>query len=317
MPRPKALKGRNIRRRTGARAQSKQIAALSTQVAKLSKQTVCRFALAWQKKNESVEPVSSSIGNQAYILPVPTGPCDPFVSSTTNPQGANTWTDNRYGQNQTTYRKVPIFGIPTQVKSAKHIQHMGSKLMWQLTSTENDFSKLTIALIKPKRKYADQLTIDRLLVTGNVPGELATISTNLDFMAFDGGAGSTGQESVTMHSVVFDRTKWDVIHKREVAFSHPGATQISGNVNPANTRPKNNAIIKTGTFYVPKAKNVVRNVSKRVDGSQNPVNAIGTGVLDESNEDRCYLVVIGNGNRVDAATISLSCITYDYYASYS
>ena len=48
-----------------------------------------------------------------------------------------------------------------------------------------------------------------------------------------------------------------VHYKRSINFSHPGATNLVTNVNPANTNTRNNALIAEGTIRVP-AGGVIR-----------------------------------------------------------
>jgi len=74
---PKALKG--IASRTGAKAQSKQISALSRQLTSMSRKQFAKVHTVWQRDMLSVEAVTGGV--QAYVCPLPYVPC--------NPDGAN------------------------------------------------------------------------------------------------------------------------------------------------------------------------------------------------------------------------------------
>ena len=56
----------------------------------------------------------------------------------------------------------------------------------------------------------------------------------------------SGTDYLTHTTVAFSQINkkyWNIDGHKEVNFSHPGSTQIAGNVNPANTNPKNNSVI--------------------------------------------------------------------------
>lgn len=314
---PKTLRRKNIMKKKGKTSQAKQIYALSRQVNKLARVSTTRFSLSWQKQNQTINVVSPSADDYAYILPIPTNCCDPFNALSTNVD--RRWTDNRYAANGIQYGKIPVFQVADEVKTAKRIKHTGSKLRWQLTSTEPSFNRVTVALIRPKKAFADQLVTDRKLITGQTPGSEGFLQSTVDYVVHNGAADNTGAMSQTIFAPVFDKTKWDIIYRREVGFGHPNAQGISANTSANNTSPLNNALIATGTIYVPPAKNMIRNVSLRVDGTVNvdPPNAIEACILDQSNEDRCYLVVLQNGSRVDGEYLSLATVCQDYYTAFT
>lgn len=304
-------------KRKGKTSQAKQILALSNQVKKLAKVSSTRFSLSWQKQNQTINVVQPSDDDYAYVLPIPTNCCDPFNTLSTNVD--RRWADNRYGANAVKYLKEPIFQIAESVKTAKKIKHTGSKLRWQLTSSEPSIQRVTVALLRPKKSFADQLTTDRKLITGANPGSDAILENNVDYVVHNGQSDATGTMSETIFAPVFDKTKWDVLYQREVGFGHPGAANIAQNASATNSTPLNNALIATGTIYVPAAKNIIRNVSVRVDGTVNvnPPSALEACILDQSNEDRCYLVVIQNGSRIDGEYLSLATVCQDYFTAFT
>ena len=77
---PKTLNKKSIKRRTGAKAQSKQIMSLSKQVSSLIKtqyETVCTV---WNRNNLSVDSLIG--GTTAYICPLPKSMCNCYNQST-------------------------------------------------------------------------------------------------------------------------------------------------------------------------------------------------------------------------------------------
>ena len=87
---PRVLKARNVKRRTGARAQSKQISALSRQLNSMSRKQFAKVHTVWQRNMLTVDNTLG--GLQCYVCPIPHAPCNPAGAS--QPGGPVVWTDN-------------------------------------------------------------------------------------------------------------------------------------------------------------------------------------------------------------------------------
>lgn len=102
-------------------------------------------------------------------------------------------------------------------------------------------------------------------------------------------------------------------------FSHPGASAAVTNANPANTDPRNNAIIATGTIKLSAGgtlkcfNNQTGAVAGQPDQGFKPANASQIGYVDEQNEKTQYLVIVNNGVSADLETVNLSLLCKDFY----
>jgi len=313
MPKPnrrfRALKRKNIKRKTGAKAQSKQIMALSKQVSSLTRKSYASVATKWIRNNLTIEEVSGT--GYAYVCPIPYAPC--------NPEGAATgatptpFTDNLSLAAQPTYTKKIIFGISQEAQTSNEIWHTGGKIRYQLINSEPSLTKLGLFLIRPKRKLADQLIKDRLLKQGSVLnptlGFAGFLNQGLDYEVHNGTGGSVN----TMFGSQINTKYWDVLYKREITMGHANATGFTGNVNPANTNPANNSVMATGSIRLP-AGGICKNSAVASQTGLRP-EATGWEVEygDQTNETSCYLVCINNGATVDGQTITLGFMATDYY----
>ncbi len=63
------------------------------------------------------------------------------------------------------FRKNPLFGSSENARDSPCITHMGSVLNYRFINGEPAFGTYTIYLIRPKRKQANQLVVDRQLKT--------------------------------------------------------------------------------------------------------------------------------------------------------
>lgn len=308
---PRVLKRKNVKRRTGAHAQSDQILALSKQVSTLTKRTKSTFATTYQRDSIAIDSTTGQ--STCYICPLPYLCCDPYESFVTNTD--NTWGDNLYAANQNAYKKVCMFQPPPSIQNSQEVYHTGGTIKWQMTSNEPAYSKVTLALISPKKQFADQLLIDRGMQTGVKPGANAEWFRGTDYICHN-GVGNSSSPS-TYFGTTINRKLWTVHKLKEVAFAHPGGSNMAVNVNPANTAPKNNATVATGSWKIP-AGHLVVNCSDRVDAStQDPIAAIQAGILDAKQEKMCYLVAIQNGAKIDGEVISLGFNVIDYYTAYN
>jgi len=306
---PRVLQRKNIKRKTGNHAQSKQIEALSRQMNSLTKRSYSSCSTKWIRNNLTVETVGG--GGYAYVCPIPYVPCDPAGSGTSN--APTQWTDNLSLSAQPTYTKKIIFGIAEDAQNSNEIHHTGGKISWQMINTEPSFTKLGLFLIRPKKKLADQLVKDRLFKSGSALnptlGFASFLSQGLDYEVHEGTGGAVS----TSFGSTINRKYWDVLYSREVTFGHPNANSFTSNVNPANTQPANNSVTASGTIKIP-AGGLCKNASITSQTGANP-EATGweLGYGDQSNESSCYLVCINNGVAADLQTITLGFMVNDYY----
>lgn len=303
---PSVLKGRNIKRRTGAKAQGKQISALSKAVTKINKEQLENIRTSWQR--ESVPLGNVSIPTP-YICPIPYVLCDPLGTSPV--VGSQTFTDNTATVSQPVFSKRLVFGYSDAAKNSNKIYHTGGVIRYQIWTSEPSFTKLGLYLIRPKKNIADQLILDRKLKSGAVGGEDSSLTTDVDYTCHD-GVGTVGQVSTFFGSEI-NRKYWTVLHKREIALTHPLASGFSANANANNESPANNALTASGTIRVP-AGGIIRNASTltQTTGAKD-ATAMECQYLDQNNESGCYLVIIHNDLTVDVQTVDMGMVVNDYY----
>jgi hypothetical protein len=311
---PRVLKRKNIKRRTGAKAQSKQISALSKQVSKITKQQYETIALCWNRPNLTVDTLTG--GTNAYICPLPVSMCNAYGQNTILTQGDADqriqWTDNLALASMDNFRKNPLFGSSENARDSPCVTHMGSVLNYRLINAEPSFGTYTVYLIRPKRKHANQLVVDRQLKNG----------TTLNPTNGAGGSLQQGIDYITHPDVLgttINKKYYSVLYKKTCNFSHPGATGLATNVNPSNTNTRNNATIAEGTIRIP-GGHTIRNFNKTPFENPSTPNrgfmktsASQIGLVDEPAHSTCYLVVVNNGVSADAETVNLSFIVKDYY----
>lgn len=310
---PRALRGKNIKRRTGGKAQSKQIMALSKQVNSLTRRSYASCATKWIRNNLTVETVGGS--GYAYICPIPYVPCNP-TGAAADGEGSPTptiWTDNLSLAAQPNFSKKIIFGISNEAQTSNEIYHTGGKIRYQLINSEPSLTKLGLFLIRPKKKLADQLVKDRLLKQGSAfnptLGFAGFLNQGLDYEVHNG----TGGAENTMFGSQINTKYWDVLYKREITMGHAGATGLTGNVNPANTNPANNSIMATGTIKLPAGGLCKNSAVASQTGPRPEATGWEVGYGDQTNENSCYLVCINNGASGDGQTITLGFMATDYY----
>lgn len=307
---PKVLKRKNIKRKTGAKAQSKQIMSLSKQVNKLTKTQFETIQTVWNRNDLSVDSLTS--GTTAYICPLPKSMCNVYGQTTLQTEGQPDqrllWSDNLGIAAQSSYAKGQIFGSSEAARNSGEIHHLGGTLRWRLTSAEPSFSTYDIFVISPKTKQADQLITDRGLKAGTPPGRNASLTEGLDYISHP-----------DCHMTEFNRKMYNVHYSRRVNFGHPGSTAINSNVNPANTNPRNNAVIAEGKVKLSAGgvlksfNNAPLDVPGQNDRGFKPLNASQIGYIDEQNEKTQYLVIVNNGVSADLETVNLSFLVKDYY----
>jgi len=306
---PRVLRKRNIKRRTGAKSQAKQISALSSQVTKIQKDVTENIRTSWHRENL---PIGNVILADPYICPLPYVMCDPTGLSPV--AGARQWTDNVTSASQPVFTKKMVFGYSEAAENSNKIYHTGGKLRWQIWTSEPSFTKLGLYLIRPKKKMADQLVLDRKLKgklsTSGTAGEVCSLTRDVDYTVHSSAAGAAVD---TFYGSEINRKYWDVLYHREVALTHPQAAGFAANANANNDSPANNALTAAGTITLP-AGGLITNVSTQTQtSSPHTVAAFETQYLDQNNDRGCYLVGIHNDLTVDAQTMDLGFIVTDYY----
>lgn len=313
---PRVLKRRNIKRRTGAKAQSKQISALSKQVTSLTAQQYETVALCWNRPNLTVDTLTG--GTNAYLCPIPASMCNAYGQNTVLTQGDQDqrlqWTDNLALAAMDNFRKNPMFGSSENARDSPCVTHLGSTITYRLINSEPSLSTYTIMLIRPKKAHANQIVVDRQLKNGttlnSTNGSAGSLTEGVDFITHPDILGTT-----------INSKYWTVIKgsRREINFSHPGATGFQNNVNANNDNTKNNAIIATGTIKVP-GGHTIRNFNRTpYEDESNPnqgfmkTSASQIGLVDEPGHVTCYLCVVNNGVSADGEQVNLSFIVKDYY----
>lgn len=306
---PRVLKRKNIKRRTGAKAQSQQIVALTKQLGSLTKSNYETVQTVWFRNNLSVDKTIGGV--TAYVCPIPKSMMNCFGQNTLDTNGLPDqrlkWTDNLVIAAQPFYQKQPVFSSSDGARNSPEAHHTGGVLKWRLISDEPSFSTYSIFLISPKARQADQLITDRLLkgtTGGHNPGSAAALVDRTDYITHPDVMGSQ-----------INTKFWNIDYRREVNFSHPGANNLATNVNPSNTNPKNNSVIATGTIKL-KPGGVIRCMNQQTyDANLKnfPVSASQIGYVDEKNEKLQFLVIINNGVSTDLETVNLSLLVKDYY----
>lgn len=310
----KVLRKKNIRRRTGARAQSKQISALSKSVSNLTKQQYETISTCWNRPSLTVDTVTG--GTNAYICPIPASMCNAYGQNTLLTQGDADqriqWTDNLALAAMDNFRKNPLFGSSENARDSPCITHMGSVLNYRLINEEPSFGTYTVYLIRPKRKHANQLVVDRQLKNG----------TTLNPTNGAGGELQQGIDYITHPDILgttINKKYFSVLYKKTCNFSHPGATNLATNVNPSNNNTRNNSVIAEGTIKIP-GGHTIRNFNRTpFEQLANPnkgfmkTSASQIGLVDEPPSATCYLVVVNNGVSVDGESVKLSFLVKDYY----
>lgn len=308
---PKVLKRKNIKRRTGAKSQAKQISALSTQISKITKQQYESVMLGWIRPKATIDSATGGIG--CYILPVPITPNNPYSQVGGVSPDPLKWSDNRGIAAANYFTKSPVFGSSEAARNSSEWIHTGSTLKWRMETTEPTFSTYSLFLIQAKSRQSDQLVSDRTLknaVTGSYAGSGGQLREGVDYLTHP-----------SLFGTMINKKYWKVLGQRQINFSVPGVTTFKENnvdlQGGANTR--NNTVIKEGTFKVPaggsiKCFNVMPYVNESSPAlGRKPANACQLGFLDEDNSKTCYLVCINNGVSIDGQLTSLSTMTLDHY----
>lgn len=305
----RTLAPKSIKRRRSAGAQSKQILSLSRKVNMLTKSNTSLIRTSWARGQERIQTLTES--GTPFICPIPYHMMDPTDSFDNGGSGATTtWRSNLF--QVPAFRKKLVFGTSDAALSSNKIRHTGSVIKWQMESTEPAYSKVTLLLVRAKRGMADQLAADRMLLGTTIPfgpdGQSEHFKKDVDYVVHDIPTSITGGSS-TYHSVTWNKKYWDVLYQKQVAFGHPGAQGFIPQVMAANASPQNNAMVATGQIRMPPC-GMIRSTAKDPSGV---TKASELGLVDQRNENACYLVAIQNGVAADLESITLGWICVDYY----
>lgn len=323
---PKALKSKNIKKKTSDKEQAKQIASLSREITRINKEQTERIRTVWQMNRKSIGLVNT-LTPTVFLCPVPYSLCDPLGTSPFT--GAGLFSDNNMpissAIGQIAYKKNLVFGYSDAAANSNKIYHTGGKLRYQIVTTEPSYTKLTMFLVKPKSKQADQLVIDRQLKgataatiappapAGNV-GSSAFMIQDVDYTTYTPPTvGGVPTSTDTIFGSEINRKYWDIIYKREIALTHPGATGFANNTNPANTDPKNNALVASGTIKIPAAGVIINKSQATQTVGNKSTSAMENSLLDQRNEENYTLVIVHNDGSADLESVQLSLIVNDYY----
>ena len=316
--RKRTLSRKNIKRRTGARAQSSQIATLSRAVAKINREQHETIRTVWQRNKLPVETVATP--GFPYMCPIPRNAMD-FNDKFDPGSGMTTkWTDTLSVASQPYFTKDQIFGCSDAALNTGTLTHTGGHLKYQLSCEDDGMTKATIAVIQPKKWCADMKTIDNGLRARTTPplGPDANASSGAplilgtDYVVHSGeGSADAGD---TFFGCTFNKKYWNVLYQRECTFGHIGATGIANNASANNANPANNALVKSGTIKIP-GMGVIRSSANHREMEQTPAvqNALELGLYDERNEDALFFVVISSGVTIDNDGLYLGLLGTDYY----
>lgn len=309
----KVLRKRNVQRRTSAKAQSRQIMALSRSVSSITRKQFARVHTTWQRNMLAVEGTTGGI--QAYVCPLPYAPGNPVGAS--QPGGQVTWTDNLSLAAQATFSKKAVFGVAREAATSNEIYHTGGCLKWQMVTNEPTFSKYYLFLIKPKPGMADQLVKDRQFKQGTVLnstlGAAASLTQDLDYVVHE--EGLTGG---TLFGAQMNPKYWSVLYQREITLGRneagaQDAEQIFNYNAPGD--PGRTGLTARGTIKLP-AGGMLKNASvasQSGTGNTSQATSWEVGYGDQENEGGCFLVCINNGVSVDGQVCKLGFIVHDYY----
>lgn len=306
---PRVLRRKNIMRKKGATAQAKQIATLSRQLTSITKENYERIRTSWQRMNL---PIGAGAIASPYICPLPYAPCDPLGTSPVT--AAQRWADNRQLAAQQFFTKRLVFGHSEAAANSNKMFHTGGKLRYTIYMNEPSYTKIGLFLIRPKKKQADQLVVDRTMKTlgaASAPGANSRLYDDVDFTTHDGAGGNNS----TWYGAELNSKYWDVLYKREISLSQPKPFFVASNPqqqDAGNVSPANNAIVASGTIKLP-AGGEIKAVGNLTQIGQSPTTALEQQYLDQRNEDGCFLVAVHNDVQADGQNVSMGFVVTDYY----
>lgn len=302
---------RRAKRKTGAKAQSRQIATLARQIDKVRRSSSVEFKTRWYRQMARISPLTTA--GFAFVMPLPYAPQGVFEDPVTH------FHDNL---NLQSYHKSVVEGQPPAITQlCGKWFHKGGTLRYRLTSTEPTSSVVKLCLIRAKAATADQVISDRNMFSGvgATPGA-QELTKSVDFYADDDGAGLAGA-SGTWYGAYFNTKIWDVLWSRDCNFGVPGGSEIENMVTGSVLDAGNNALIKTGVIKLPAGGQCVDvdtiDLAPQIVGQdldQRP-NAGTMLMTDQRPEKSVFLVALHNDISLDTETISLACSVTDRYTA--
>jgi len=307
----RVLRKRNVKSRTGARAQSRQILALSRSVSSITRKQFAKVHTTWQRNMLTVEGTTGGV--QAYICPIPYAPGNPVGAS--QPGGQVIWTDNLSLAAQPTFSKKAVFGVAREAATSNEIYHTGGCIKWQFITNEPTFSKYYMFLIKPKPGMADQLIKDRQFKGGTTLnptlGAACALTQDLDYVVHE--EGLTGG---TVFGAQMNPKYWTTLYQREITAGANPAGDRTQNVNyNAPGSAALTGLTARGTIKLP-AGGMLKNASVASQagaGNAGQATSWEVGFGDQENESGVYLVIINNGISLDGEAAKVGFIVHDYY----
>lgn len=319
---PKVLRRKNVKRRTSAKSQSRQIMALSRQVSSITRRQFEKCHTTWQR---ALTPIDRAVTDQgtAYICPIPYVPCT-AVGSATGAGSQRLWTDNLSPFTEL-YGKKVVFGLPENAAGSNEVYHTGGNIKYQITTNEPSLTKYSLFLIRPKKVHADQLVKDRKMKTiasgGTVPGGECFLTPDLDYVVHRPGTVLGLTQS--FFGAQMNRKYWDVLYSREITLGQPGGLGGGTTDFPAATRTSNSTgggspntvCMASGSIKLPAGGLIKLSAVEPQEGGTNAAQATSWEVNydDQTNEASCYLVCINNGITTDGESANMALIVHDYY----
>jgi len=308
---PRVLRRRNVKKRTSARAQSKQIAALSRGLASITRKQFAKVHTVWQRNMLSVDTAGGGV--YSYVCPIPYVPCN--AAGVGQPGGVTTWTDNLSLAAQPTFSKRAIFGVAREAATSNEVYHSGGVIKWQIISNETSFGKYSLFLVRPKKSMADQIVKDRLLKVGSVLnptlGFASFLQEDLDYVVHKEGT------TTTSFGAQMNTKYWDILYRREVTLgvnTAGAAPDQSVNYN-APGDPGSTSLTARGTIKLP-AGGMIKNASVASQsgaGNASQATSFEVGYGDQENSSGCYLLCINNGVSAEGESVKLGFLVHDYY----
>ena len=308
----RTLAPKNIRRRTGARAQSKQIASLNRKVSMLTKTNYFTFSTQWERLSLPIEALATT--GVPYVLPIPANVMDGRQNAGV-PTNVSRWRDSLAIASQPYYEKSFIFNYPDVLATVPEVYHKSTIIKYQVTCNEAELTKVFLAVVSPKKGIASQLIADNALDGTSVPFGPTDGNTNfvngMDYVQQSGGSASGG--ATTVFGTLLNLQRWDVHYKREMAFGLPNAgtaATTAENVVPGTTG--NNTRVASGTIRLPGIGRI-RSISRGAPQVSNAANAITLGLLDQPDHTKRYVVMLSNGVTADGEGVYMGCSVVDTY----
>lgn len=304
----RTLAPKSIKRRTSARSQSKQISALSKRVNRIAKNTYEVVNLYWQRDNLPLGTAAAT--DNAYVCPIPYAPCN--YTGTSLVAAAERFADNRQVASQTFFTKRVMWGRSQNADESGTMWHTGSYLRWQMSISEPQLTKVMLALIRPKKYLADQLSVDRefyLEGSANAVGGLGKLVDDVDYHVHDGTGGSNN----TVFGCRFNPKYWDILYRRQVTLGVSDGNTIQNRAEADISHPANNALTAMGSIKIP-AGGICKAAGKetqQVTPSTTP--AAEMQYVDQTREKSCFLVAILNDATLDLETVKLGFVVEDRY----